>query len=130
MDIKRIELIQRMGDEAGWSFDRRLAEMRQLGVSRIRMKLTTGETEYTDDEGATLILSPKAPVKRECTEEIDGQALESARRRFLRNEIDLPTLFDLVAAAGVWYYELDTLTGTVKHYDWREQLQDEGYISC
>lgn len=93
------------------------------------MKLTTGEVEYTDNNGITIIDSPlEAPV-RNCAVEIDPVALEEARRGFLRRELSMELFFDRLAAAGVWYYELDTSTGAVKHYDWREQLQDDGYIA-
>ncbi len=129
MQMEHIRRSQRQAREQGWSFEHHLADLRALGVRVIRMKLASGETEYTDDNGETLIDTPLEAPGRECALEIDPRALEAARRSYLERKIDLEAFFDRLASAGVWYYELDARTGAVKHYDWREQLQDAGYIA-
>lgn len=126
MDVVRIQGIQKQALEEGWNYAREIDELRRYGVARIRMKLMSGETEFTDDKGATITVCPLQPVERECTEALDPAAIDAARQRYLRQEIDLGTFFDLLAVAGVWFYDLDTRSKAVSHYDWKEQLQYDG----
>lgn len=130
MDLLRIQGIQKQARDEGWSYEREMDALCSHGVARIRMKLKSGETEYTDNMGATIIVSPREPVERECTESLDAHAIDAARQLYLSRRIGLEALFDRLAAAGVWYYELDTASKTVSHYDWKEQLQYDGYSAA
>lgn len=130
MDMQQIQRIQIQAIVEGWTFGRHCDELLKHGVAKIRMKLRTGETEYTNGEGVTLIVSPLEPLDRACPEALDVPAIDVARQRYLNREIGLGELFDLLAVAGVWYSELDTRTKTVLHFDWKGQLQEDGFISA
>lgn len=129
MDIQRIVEARSRALAECWTFDRMMTVLHGLGVARIRMNLATGETEYAGEEGDTIILSPLGPGARPCADGLDLQALEAARDRYLLRETDRETFYDQLAAAGVWFFELDTFTREARHYD-RHNLPRQGlYIT-
>jgi uncharacterized protein YbcV (DUF1398 family) len=129
MDSQRLIEIRKQARAERWSFVKHMDVLREAGVVLIRMKLVTGETEFLDGTGASVVLSPPSLLNRTVAFDFQPDAIEQTRYRYGTGRISLEEHYSDLTSAGVRMYEQDLADLSTCYYGWSEHLPDRSLIT-
>lgn len=129
MDSQRMIEIREKARAKRWSFVKHMEVLREAGVVLIRMKLVTGETEFLDGTGASVVLSPPTLLNRTVAFDFQPDAIEQSRYLYGMGRISLEEHYGELTAAGVRMYEQNLADLSTCYYGWSELLPDRSLIT-